>query len=445
MVRSLGLFLFAVFICVQSSRNALAVEVLNGPAGSLDVWGRTQLLGVGEWVPTDTVRRHDRVYLYLEQARLGFDGKIGDYNYYTELSLGGEDVTTTSDIALTLLEFRFDVPAFDGGFIRLGQYKVPYGREFLCDDGRIQFTHRSIGTLGFYLGRDVGVALATTRNGPFSAVAGVFTGGSKDIPQRYLPEDLGIPLLSFRVGFDTTSESALANNQSGIFKLDKPEAAAYLSAAYMEDTIIGHSTVLNLRPTDINLLIDPNWNPYLAQKPFTKTQLLEGALDGVIRKPVGDTIWAAEGEINAGLAANDYGVVRMYGARLQGSATHKPWEYAVRYAVLLPDKQFAAGGQDTFAAGNAPVPITPSGSPIHEATASLTYYFKEWSRLVMEASVLVNVPVIHEAGIGSYVATEQPDQTTETIVTGTNGTSTVAGSIDREIVPEGQVMWQISF
>jgi hypothetical protein len=111
----------------------------------------------------------------------------------------------------------------------------------------------------------------------------------------------------------------------------------------------------------------------------------------------------------------------------------------------FPDKQFAAGAQDTFAAGSGPVPITPSGSPIHEATASLTYYFKEWSRLVMEASVLVNVPVIHEAGIGSYVATEQPDQTTETIVTGTNGTSSVAGSIDREIVPEGQVMWQISF
>jgi hypothetical protein len=342
-----------------------------------------------------------------------------------------------------LLEMRFDVPVVENTFIRVGQYKVPYGREFLCDDGAIQFPHRSINSLGFFLGRDVGAGVAM-RKETFSGAIGVYTGGSRDIPQRYLPENLGFPLVAMRVGLDSTSESALANRQAGNFVLKHTEKAAYFSAAYMKDTLIGHSTVLNLRPIDQNLLIDPNWNPYLALHPFAQTKLFEAALDGVVRSPFNDYVLSLEGELNAGVASNDYGAVRMYGGRLQASATKKPWEYALRYAVLLPDKNFAGGAGTDFAAGSGPVPITPSGSPIHEVASSITYYLRDWSRLVLEVNVLLNVPVIHESGIGSYVATEQPDQTTAPIKAGAT-TSSVTGSIDRELVPEVQGMWQISF
>ena len=65
-------------------------ELLNGPSGSLDLWGRMQMLGVGEYVPIDDTRNSSRLYLFIEQARLGVQVKIFDYNYYTELSLGGE-------------------------------------------------------------------------------------------------------------------------------------------------------------------------------------------------------------------------------------------------------------------------------------------------------------------------------------------------------------------
>jgi hypothetical protein len=436
------LLIFLSALLLGSSTITHGAEVIKTPDYSLDVWGRGQMLGIDEWVP-HVARSHNRVYLYLEQARLGFDGHLGDYNYYTELALGGEDVTSTSGIALTLLEFSFDVPLSDAAYVRLGQYKVPYGREYLANDGALQFAHRSIDTLGFFLGRDVGLAVATKPQ-PFSAALGVYTGGSRDIPERYLPESIGVPLFAARIGFDNTGEDAFANRQAGRFDVKQTEKAAYLSAAYMEDTVIGHSTVLNLRPADKNLLINPNWNPYLAKTPFSKTRLFEASLDGVIRVPSENYVLSVEGELNAGVASNSFGTLHMYGGRLQGSAAKKPWEYVVRYAVLIPDRNFASGSTSSFAPGNGPVPITPSGAPIHEVAAAINYHLREYSKLIFQASVLVNVPVIHEAGIGSYVSTEQPDQTTAPIST-SGGQSTVTGSIDREVVPELQAMWQISF
>src|SRR6185369_1035899 len=86
-------------------------------------------------------------------------------------------------------------------FFKVGQFKIPYSRERLNDSGTIPFADRSIMNLGFRMGRDVGGAIGSG-TGPLVGVVGLFTGGGMDVPQRYLPEVLGVPLLVGRVGFN---------------------------------------------------------------------------------------------------------------------------------------------------------------------------------------------------------------------------------------------------
>ena len=63
--------------------------------------------------------------------------------------------------------------------MRLGQFKVPFGREALTDDGSLLFTDRSINYFGSFLGRDVGFAGIVQKKG-FMGTLGVFTGGGRD-------------------------------------------------------------------------------------------------------------------------------------------------------------------------------------------------------------------------------------------------------------------------
>ncbi|MGZ3460376.1 MAG: hypothetical protein ACXU86_17960, partial [Archangium sp.] len=79
----------------------------------------------------------------------------------------------------------------------------------------------------------------------------------------------------------------------------------------------------------------------------------------------------------------------------------RPVEVALRYAVVLPDERFAVGD----------APITGPGA-IQEVTPSLTYSFQGFpARVVMDLPIQLGTPVIYEDSIGSYLLTEQPDQT----------------------------------
>src|SRR4029079_15829527 len=82
-----------------------------------------------------------------------------------------------------------------------GQFKVPYGRESITDEAQFQKVDHSIDFLGFNLGRDVGAAIHTYA-GKFAGTAGVFTGGGRDVPLRFLPEHLGVPMLVARAGYN---------------------------------------------------------------------------------------------------------------------------------------------------------------------------------------------------------------------------------------------------
>jgi hypothetical protein len=209
----------------------------------------------------------------------------------------------------------------------------------------------------------------------------------------------------------------------------------------MKDSGIGHSTVLGVRSSDsntdvneMNIMTDPNWNPYLTKEVGgTVTSLSYGnywqvGWDAAARGPLsGGMSWNTEAEADYSRYSNGYGRLDLSGARIQGSIIKLPFEIALRGAVLVPDANFANGG----------VGITGT-QPYYEITPAITYYFKGHNmKIVADAPFLIDVPVVTENNVGSYVISEQPDQVTYI--------SAGQGTIRRQDVPEARLMFQIAF
>lgn len=386
---------------------------------SLD--GRLQLLGFGQLLE-DVHRSDARAYLFLKQARLGTQARYGDYRFALMLALGGEEEVKAPSpgVSLSLLDCYADVPVrlLDETYLRVGQFKIPYSRERLLESGFLSFADRSIQNLGFRMGRDVGVA-AVGRRGSAMGTFGVFAGGGRDVPERYLPERLGSPLLVLRAGFDNEVEKA---------KSAGPRFAAFLNALYLKDSLVGHSTVLNVKPTERSLLLNSSWNPYLGQGPLLKGELFQGGVDALVQVPVGAGVLGAELEANYGAYANEYGHVNLTGGRAQFGYAWQEFEALVRYAVLFPRDSFAIGGNQ----------VTGT-TPIHEVTPAFVYRVKNRPlKLIVDFPVLLRAPVVNEAGVGAYVLTEHPDQASLLKPGG-------PGAVTRQTVVEARVLLQAGF
>ncbi len=404
--------------------SAQALEVLKKEDASLNLGGRFQLLGVAQKVD-DPVRPDGRVFLFLKQARIMVDGSLGDYRFYTEWAMGGEEEVKNLNYSMSLLDLRADIPVAEHLYLRVGQFKVPFGRESLVNDGSLLFTDRSLSYFGTRVGRDVGLAAVVQKKGMMGTF-GVFTGGGRDNPERYLPENLGIPLLALRYGYDSSGQDPYNYKDSGSFMGSENEFSTFLNLAYTKDSLIGHSTVLNVRPTDKSLLLNSNWNPFLAQAPLTKGHLYQASIDSHLKFPMGDFTGTGEVELTHAAYSNDYGTLQVSGARVQGSAALNPFELSLRYSVLFPTDKFKYLG----------TAITGT-TPFHEVTPAITFYHRPWSRVTLEVPLLIQTPVAVENGVGSYVLMEQQDQTT--VVAGGKG------SVNRQFVPEIRLMYQLTF
>ena len=241
-----------------------------------------QLLGFAQHLD-DPYKNDDRVYLFMNRARLRLSGHYDRVSFYTEMGLGGEDaVVATTGVSLSLLDFAFNIPLGAGKttYLKVGQFKVPYGREQLTYEGNFQFADRSINNLGFIVGRDVGAAVVS-HPGLFTLIGGVFTGGGRDVPpDHYLPEKLGVPLFAARAGIGNFDEDPfyLSQDATGFRGLVDRQlrGAFFVNALYTKDTLIGHSTVLNVKLADKSLLLDSNWNPYIAEAPLQPRDLVAG-------------------------------------------------------------------------------------------------------------------------------------------------------------------------
>lgn len=404
--------------------SAGAVEVVKNDQGSLNVDGRLQVLGFGQYL--DDLHRSDaRIYMFMKQARLGATGEYNDFKFRTSLAFGGEEITASSGVALGLLDMYVDAPV---GPLRLraGQFKIPYSRERLTDSGTLLFGDRSVQNLGFRFGRDVGV-VAHGDAGPIQGALGIFVGGGRDVPERYLPQRMGSPVVSLRLGFNQgMSENVFAETGREVAPV-QPRFAVHLNGMFLKDSLVGHSSVLNVRLGERSLLTSSAWNPYVGQAPMVQGTLYQFGGDVVFENPIGEATLRLEGEINHGQYENTYGKVSMTGGRAEVSYQAKAFSVGVRYAMLKPDANMANGGRQ----------IT-GGRPFSEVTPAITYRFTDNVKVVADMPFLIAAPVINETGNGAYVLTEQPDQTS---LLRTQATSSVV----RQNILEGRMLLQANF
>jgi hypothetical protein len=398
----------------------------------LAFYGRLQTLGFLQNL-TDHYRDNTRVYLYLKQARLGASATYKDIDFDVQFALGGEDVVKAPSpgVALSLLDLSADIPITKSLRIKAGQFKVPYGRENLTDEGMLQFTDLSIQFLGFKLGRDVGIALHGN-SGTFTSIVGVFTGGGRDVPIRYIPIDLGLPMVVARVGINDGLDQNLFNIQQNLVE-SSSGYALFVNALYTKDSKVGHSTALNVKLDDKSLLMNSNWNPYIGRSPLLKSELWQIGADVEARISGNKRGISAEAEFNYGSFKNGYGSLAILGARAQGAYFTNPFEIAGRYALLRPDENF--GVRDNLGT----VYQIVDSKLMQEITTSVSYYVQgNRVKLTAELPIFINEPVITEPNLGTYPLIQQPDQVTLA------GPPTKA-LVERQTVVEARLQLQVTF
>ena len=169
--------------------------------------------------------------------------------------------------------------------------------------------------------------------------------------------------------------------------------AIFVNGLYSKDTLIGHSTVLNVKLADKSLLVDSDWNPYIAA-PFLQGNWWQAGADAAGRLPLRAVDLAGEAEFDFGRYSNGYGSVQMWGVRAQGGVIIRTFELAVRYAVLGPDSNFAY----------MTVPITGS-QPIQEITPSATWFIRgQRLKLLADLPIIIHDP----APRSTWAATRPP-------------------------------------
>lgn len=425
-----GTLLSAVVLVGMTAPSHAITEVAKTGDWEIGVGGRMNLMGLGE-VSHDTIRDKYKIYLFQKNSRLEFSAKNGENLFYSQLALGGEDVYT-GNTNLTLLDMYTKLPT-PFGTVVAGQYKVPFGKEQLTDGGNLVYNKRSLLDLGFQLGRDYGIGLQGSM-GPVNAMVGVYAGGGRDVPERYIPVSMGVPMMVARVGVGDIGKD--------LYSLPEPyetqrsfdedvRSGLYLNGVYTKNTLVGHGSVLSQRKFDNTIMLSSAWNPYLAAQPNSQgNEYWAAGVDYSLQSgPV-----TAEAEINHAQFSNNLGNLQMSGARAQVGYNLNPVELGLRYSVLLPDSKFAA----TNATTKARVAITPDAKPIQEIAPSITWFINGHNlKLVADLPIQLDAPVVTEKGIGNYNLINQPDQTSY-LATG-------VGSLSRQFIVQGRLGLQYQF
>jgi hypothetical protein len=452
---------------------ARALEVVKTDKLKMDVYGRGQMIGVGQYVP-DPFRDHMRVYLFLKQARLGFRGAYDDVKYDVQMAMGGESTGSTNN-DLGLLDFVADIPLSPLGsdaWFKIGQYRVPYSREGLSDTGYMDYGERSVGNWGSKQARDYGLSVMKTV-GAWTGTIGTFSSGGRDVPQRYLPERLGVPYTVARFGYnDGFDEDIYHVRPVDKLETNRTITSVMVNGIYMQDTLIGHSSALQARAIDKNLLTDSGFNPYINQGgggganglgTIAATQTMQrgnvfwlGA-DAAFRKPLGPGR-SVGGEIegNWGGYQNRYGVIHLANARAQVDYQVMPFAIGMRYSLLSMDTKSgflssSATGAQTTAGSNVQQRVNNQmGIPIHEITPSLVWRVRGEHRvkIVADLPITLNCPLWYDR-MGNVAGGTNPHGTYAFgDFTGTTQNSLLAtpgNNTNRRTVVQGRMMFQFMF
>ncbi len=450
------------------------VSLVNNDKAQLDVYGRAQMMGTGEIVP-DPKAAHQRVYLFLNEARTGIKGRYEDYfKYDVQMDWGGESING-SNTDMSLLDMVADVPVRalgDNAIVKIGQFRVPYSREGLTDTGYMDYTDRSIASFMSFQGRDYGLALMDNW-GNFTGTFGTFSGGGRNVPQRYLPEQIGVPEMVARFGYNDGADVDIYHVMGTDRNLKRNTKAFYIDGIYMGDTRIGHSTALGVHTVDDNLLINSNYNPYLKWGDNTATSgglcsaltCERGSIfflgtDGVVRHRIDDTHSAeVEYEGNWGGYQNRFGVLHMASGRVQGDYQSGPFEIGLRGAVL------SMGDASGFLATSGPgatgyaTKVNQSGTstyyyneqmgqPIWEITPSVTWHISPQHNMKIVAAlpIFLDAPLWIDNADGTYVFTD-PTPSGGTLMSTDQGSvlETAGNNTVRRTIPEARMTFQFQF
>ncbi len=427
-----GSLLSAVILVGMSAPSDALTQVSKTDDVEISVGGRMNLMGLGE-ISHDTIRDKYKIYLFQKNSRLEFAAKQGDNLFYSQLALGGEDLYSSNN-NLTLLDMYSKLPTPFGNVLA-GQFKVPFGGEQLTDGGNLVYNKRSLLELGFQMGRDYGIGLQGSM-GPVNAVTGVFAGGGRDIPERYIPVKMGVPLMVARVGVGELGKD--------LYSLPEPYAAQgadggefkqglYANALYTKNTLVGHGSTLTQRKVDNTILLSANWNPYFSASKSDAEYWAAGVDYSVKNGP-----WAGEAEVLHGQFSNNKGNLQMSGARAQASYDMNPFELSLRYSALFPDKKFAASSTNATTKVTTTVPVTPDGKAIQEIAPAITWFINGHNlKLMADLPIQIDAPVVTEKNIGDYNLINQPDQTSY-LASG-------AGTLSRQLIIQGRLGLQYQF
>jgi hypothetical protein len=396
--------LFAAGVAMTGLRTQ-GVEVLEGEQ-SLNVNGQLQLHAAFEQID-DPHSSDGRLFLFLRQARLNVNGEFKGSQYEVEWMMGGEEVPESNTV-MSLLDAYVDTPLNDTIGFKLGQFKVPYSRERLMDSGDAFHVNRSVGNNFFNIGRDVGAAIHM-ESGTFSGAFGLFTGGGINIPERYLPEDIGVPMIVARVGFNDGLDEDVFTPVNANTAWGKSGFAAYLNGMYNEDSRVGHSTPLNVKYYDKSLMLNSAWNPYIKAR----------GEKAVFYQFGGDVAWQFEiskeasllltAEANISQIDNNQGTIESVGGLVSANVIMENWSFGIRYGIVEPDSEMAYTETDETTGAKTLHQITDKS--IQEITPSVVYFIPDTGfKIIAEVSYQIDTPVSIENGNGAYNLMRQSDQ-----------------------------------
>ncbi len=463
--------LFTVLLGLVSVAQAHAVPVVNTDDLQVSVGGLIQAMGETEYVSDDTVGNQTRVYLWNTADQLYISGAYKGFDWRLSTTYGGTAQANASfsgffanNGVLDLTDAYVDIPLIGNAmYLKVGQFKDPTNLESATDDSYMLFAEKSPNfNLFFNSGYEMGLALV----GHFSGLDGVLglVQGAPNLPQRFLPEQLHLPLpMLLRVGYSNgISDDPFHQRQTGFAKVDNLQYAIHLNGFVAADSNAGHGDLFSEMGSEVgtflynqdysgNLLLSSVFNPYMGLA--GSGQAVSGLyyqldLDFQVRAPLIGKTFALSGQVAMGhfgdtVQAGDTGTVfgvpvvegtwyalNIYGAELTASLQDPTWTWAVRLAAVLPDSGF----QGTWKTGTY-AQIFSNTDPILEVTPSVTYTFNSFCKLTAEVMLMFNEPESKDSD-GNYVIAEMPSLAT--------GSGYVSPNISAFCVPIGRLMLQLS-
>ena len=157
----------------------------------------------------------------------------------------------------------------------------------------------------------------------------------------------------------------------------------------------------------------------------------------------------------AALGGHNYSI-NIGGGELMASVGDKPWEFAGRFAVVIPDVNML--GTYTQRNGSTPVtftvpgghttslvaPIFTNSDPIYEVTfPSITWHMNNDCKVVAETLFMIDTPAV-QSDDGTYLVAEMPGSANSGIGNFAAGPSNGA-NFRIGLVPIGRMMFQLQF